>query len=348
MEDDSSVLALPMTAAYFRLIARRFATTSARRAALLAGTPAPADRVSPEDEVDAEIAVATQLRQLRNLQSFAPADWGLELGSALDGMTHGPAGAVAVTAPSVGAALEVLARYATVRTPFIDLSGSHRRGRYEIQVLETCDLGAVRVAVLEMVLLSIQGVVEAALGRRMTEAAFSMPAPRPRYWRRYAACFHAPVTFAGRSATVSLPAEWLRLPCPLADRIAHRSHCARLESLRQRLAGDFTDAMVERLLQAGADAGATLGDTARRLRVSPRTLVRRLGARGTSYRALLEGHRRRRAAELLGQPELSVAEIAERLGYETPTSFARACRRWFAMSPRAYRARRRRPGPSER
>jgi AraC-like DNA-binding protein len=40
----------------------------------------------------------------------------------------------------------------------------------------------------------------------------------------------------------------------------------------------------------------------------------------------------------LGQPNLSVAEIADRLGYQEPTNFARACRRWFGLSPRAYRA----------
>ena len=73
------------------------------------------------------------------------------------------------------------------------------------------------------------------------------------------------------------------------------------------------------------------------LRVSSRTLVRRLGDRSTSYRTLLDAHRRRRAVELLAQERLTVAEIAERLGYEAPTNFGRACRRWFGMSPRSFR-----------
>ena len=345
MADDSRVLALPMTAAYFRLITRRFGATPARRAALLVATgitderPEQRHRHAEIDALDAEITVGTQLRQLANLQAFARADWGLELGAALDGVTHGPAGAVAVTAPSLGAALAALARYAPVRTPFIDLRAVRDGRRYELHILEPCRLGAVRTAVLEMVLLSIQGVVEAALGRPIDAATFSMPEPRPSYWRRYAAHFHAPVTFSGRVAKVALPAEWLDLPCPLADRVAHRAACARLEALRQRLAGDFVDAMVERVLDGGDDAGAALGEVARRLKLSPRTLVRRLGARGTSFRVLLESHRQRRAIELLVQPQLSIAEIAERLGYEAPTNFGRACRRWFGVSPRAYRAR---------
>jgi len=337
MSDDSRVASLPMTAAYFRLIVRRFGATPARRAALLDGVL--------RDDAD-EITVGAQLAQLERLHALARKDWGLELGIALDGVTHGPAGAVAVTAPTLGAALIALARYAPVRTPFIDLAGARTPRGYELRVLAACSMGAVETAVLEMVLLSIQGVIEAALGRPMEDAIFSMPAPRPSYWRRYAEHFHAPVRFDGASANVLVPTAWLDLPCPLADRVAHRDACARLEGERRRLHGDFVDAAVERLLAEGDDAGPTLPDVARRLRLSTRTLVRRLGARGTSYRALLDAHRRGRATSLLAERTLGVAEIAERLGYEDPTNFARACRRWFGLSPRAWRAARTTDAPA--
>jgi AraC-like DNA-binding protein len=109
--------------------------------------------------------------------------------------------------------------------------------------------------------------------------------------------------------------------------------------MRQRLAGDFLDAQIERLLEQGDDAGPPLREAAARLRLSPRTVIRRLGERDTSYRALVDAHRRRRAADLLFQPALPVAEIADRLGYDEPTNFGRACRRWFGLSPRAYRRR---------
>ena len=334
MADDPRVLTLPMTAAYFRLILRRFGSSARRRAALLAGTG-----MGDDDAGAVEIPVRAQLRQLANLDRVAPPGWGLELGAALDGAAHGPAGAMIVTAPTLGAALDVLARYATVRTPFIDLRARAGRRRYELRVVETCDLGVSRTALLEMVLLSTQWVVESALGRRMREAAFTMPAPRPPHARRFEDFFHAPVTFAGAEAAVSIPAEWLPLPCPLADAAAHRGAGTRLESMRQRLAGDFVDATIEAILDAGDDAGAPLAAMAARLRMSPRTLVRRLRQRATSYRLLVDAHRRRRAVELLLQPGLTVAEIAERLGYEDPTNFGRACRRWFGVSPRAYRDR---------
>jgi AraC-like DNA-binding protein len=290
------------------------------------------------DGADADITVATQLRQLRNLQALAAPGWGLDLGAALDGPTHGPAGAVIFTAATLGAALGAMARYATVRTPFIDFRVPATAGHHVMEVIETCDLGSVRTPLLELVLLSIQHTVESALGRPMEGATFRMPAPRPAHWRRYAEVFHAPVEFAGTTAHVSLPRDWLALPCPLADAAAQRSAAARMEALRVQLADDFPDAHVERLLEGDGDAAATLAVMAKRLGVSPRTLVRRLGRRHTSYRALLDRHRRRRAGALLRESRLTVAEIAARLGYEAPTNFARACRRWFGKSPRGVRA----------
>lgn len=328
------ILSLPMTGAYFRLIMRRFGGDKSRCDALLAGTRC--DGLSPDTEPD-EIPVRAQLRQLANLQRLAPPHWGLELGAMLDVVTHGPSGLVAVTAPSLGIGLESVRQYLTVRTPFIDVREVRAPGRYGLRIIEPCRLGPVRTPLLEVVLLSLQWTIESALGSRMSDAFFTMPAPRPRHWRYYDAFFHAPVTFEGTAAGVSIPEQWLALPCPLADPIAHRSMRARLESARQRLAGDFIDAQVERLLAGGADAGASLGEVAAALRCSERTLVRRLALRNTSYRVLLDRHRRTRGAELLAQSELGVAEIADRLGYADPTNFARACRRWFGTAPSTYR-----------
>jgi AraC-like DNA-binding protein len=63
--------------------------------------------------------------------------------------------------------------------------------------------------------------------------------------------------------------------------------------------------------------------------VSRRTLVRRLADAGVGYRRLADDELRRRAERLLRSGALSHAEIAIELGYSEPTSFSRACRRWF-------------------
>ena len=60
---------------------------------------------------------------------------------------------------------------------------------------------------------------------------------------------------------------------------------------------------------------------------------------GTSYHALVDGHRRARAEALLRNLDYGIAEVSARVGYEDPANFGRACRRWFGMAPGAYRKR---------
>jgi AraC-like DNA-binding protein len=86
---------------------------------------------------------------------------------------------------------------------------------------------------------------------------------------------------------------------------------------------------VERLLERRRTGRLSEEDAAKELGMSRRTLVRRLAASATSYRKLLDAHLSRRARHLLAERKLSRAAMAEALGFEDPTSFSRACRRWF-------------------
>jgi AraC-like DNA-binding protein len=71
----------------------------------------------------------------------------------------------------------------------------------------------------------------------------------------------------------------------------------------------------------------SLEDVARAMRMSPRTLQRRLQREGTSFQELIDARRRELAVELqrLGIP---AKEAAFRLGFQDPSAFSRARRRW--------------------
>jgi len=75
---------------------------------------------------------------------------------------------------------------------------------------------------------------------------------------------------------------------------------------------------------------------AKRLRTSTRTLQRELGARGTSFKALLDGVRRAHALALLRQGGRSIVDISAELGFADPRVFFRAFRRWTGTAPGAY------------
>jgi AraC-like DNA-binding protein len=126
----------------------------------------------------------------------------------------------------------------------------------------------------------------------------------------------------------------------------HAACLRKLEEMEARLLGHpFAAARVAGLLVSGGDAGLPIELAARSLGYSPRTLIRRLRESDVTYRELRDAHRQRRAETLLRDSDLTASEIAARLGYEDPSNFARACRRWFKSTPRKVRIRLRRLHP---
>jgi len=85
------------------------------------------------------------------------------------------------------------------------------------------------------------------------------------------------------------------------------------------------------------DGDASLRNTARRLGVSPRSLQRQLAAIGRSFSGLVAEVRLDTACRLLNEPELSITEIAFRLGYSGPSSFSRIFMRLMKIRPTVYR-----------
>ncbi|NBD08798.1 AraC family transcriptional regulator [Corallococcus silvisoli] len=116
---------------------------------------------------------------------------------------------------------------------------------------------------------------------------------------------------------------------------------------------ESTLSQVRRLLAAALPEGATtLADISARLRMSERSLQRRLAQEGTSFDGLLDDLRRELASRHLADPRIAIAEVAYLLGYSEPSAFHRAFRRWTGMTPSeargqsdALRARRGSPVP---
>ncbi|WP_371998878.1 AraC family transcriptional regulator ligand-binding domain-containing protein (plasmid) [Tistrella mobilis] len=119
-------------------------------------------------------------------------------------------------------------------------------------------------------------------------------------------------------------------------------------------AGAFTRRLVELMTQPTAPAGteaalrhllaatrpyAGLSETAaaRALGLSRATLARRLASSGMSFRLVRDELRRDLACSLLRRTELSLADIAERLGFSEPSAFQRAFRQWTGQPPARWR-----------
>jgi AraC-like DNA-binding protein len=78
---------------------------------------------------------------------------------------------------------------------------------------------------------------------------------------------------------------------------------------------------------------------AEHLHMSERTLRRRLGEEGTSFKRILDEVRRELAIGYVQERQLSTGEIAFLLRYSEPSAFQRAFKRWTKLTPSEYRGR---------
>lgn len=122
-----------------------------------------------------------------------------------------------------------------------------------------------------------------------------------------------------------------------------RQHSAPMQRpLRpEKLRGDDSFAWTARVaLEGMLDTGLpSLAEFAEAGWMSRGTLQRRLQAEGTSFAALLDDVRRRRALAALADGDRRITDVAVEVGYSRLSVFTRAVRRWSTLSPREVRKR---------
>jgi AraC-like DNA-binding protein len=108
---------------------------------------------------------------------------------------------------------------------------------------------------------------------------------------------------------------------------------------RQAFAEDlpFTAQVREKLAATMDGAVPSMAHISRALGTSPRSLHRRLADEGSRFNDLLDEVRRQFAERYLARPRLAVSEVAYLVGFNDPSAFFKAFRRWTGVSPSEYR-----------
>jgi AraC-like DNA-binding protein len=332
-----------MPATYLKLILQSAEVFQLPTAVLLEGTTLDGTKLQKSDE---PVGFHDTLRVLRNAERQFGPGWHLEVGRRLTAAAHGPLGFAVVTAPTLGAALDVLLRFMGTRAPFLGSAGTLEGDKFVFRFFDAVDMGDQRRTLIELAALSLQGLIERPLGREVQGATLAFAYPRPAYGGALAQAFHADLIFDSDRHALRLPAAWLKQPCALYDEAMHRYLLGRCEEELAATAGRLPAEIAVRqtlLAHAGRrhreQPGSLpgLAEVAAAQHVSPRTLIRRLKRGGTSFQRILDDVRQSLARDHLLHSDLSVSQIAWRLGYQDPSNFGRAFRRWHGVSPRAYR-----------
>jgi AraC-like DNA-binding protein len=130
-----------------------------------------------------------------------------------------------------------------------------------------------------------------------------------------------------------------------ADRAMSNIMKQRVIALQNQLKSDrpISQSIVAELIKKMPVGLVALSDVAVELETSERTLRRRLREEGSSYQKLLTKLRHQLACDYLGDPALSILDIALLLGYTEHSSFTAAFKNWQGEPPVTYRMNQKRP-----
>ena len=334
-----------LSAAYARLALQSGVAPATE---LLRGTS-----VSEEALVAMDFIEADQLAMLFRNYAHCVRDsaWTARLGSQFNIAAHGSLGFAALSAPTLGEALDVICNLmpsrntaATARTA---VAGAHYCAYIE-NIVGPPDFGRwlveVILKILEVLLASILGH---PVGKNVI-LSFAHPAPDGA--ERLLAAYDATVCFDAPHNSIAIPLVWRQLPSPLFDESIFRANVVKsreliaareqggsmVQAVQARLSNHF-DIQILRTVAPGPPP--TLEQVAGAMHLTTRTLIRRLKKEGSAYKELLETARKTYAERLLVDARLKVADIAEILGYCEPANFTRAFRRWHGVSPTEWRRR---------
>ena len=149
----------------------------------------------------------------------------------------------------------------------------------------------------------------------------------------------APCTFGADTNQIRFPAALLDLALPSAQQGACDVRQLTRSIVTKRRETPLIDRLSQMVLRDLNSCAIEQERFAREMGMSSRTLRRKLTEQGSSFQQVLDECRMRQAVfEFRVRPDLSIAQIALRLGYAEHSNFTRAFHRWSGISPQAFRA----------
>jgi AraC-like DNA-binding protein len=269
------------------------------------------------------------------------ANFGLWFGNVFRPRDLGLIGYAAVSAPTLGAALETFVQlFAHHQQSTLMALSDHQPGYVRLDYrIEVPDIVARRQDA-ELSLGMFLNIIRECCGASWAPEEVHFEHPKPEAWKEHESAFDAPVYFSQATNALVFKRESFARPMPAPD--------LKLLSIARMCLFSMGAASVPKLstlakvktavrsrLAEGYPALEVIADA---LKLAPSAIQRELARENICYKDLVEEVRKDLALVYLESRELPLSEIAFLLGYSELSAFSRAFSRWTGQSPRAYRA----------
>jgi len=264
--------------------------------------------------------------------------FGLLLGQRLNVSTHGILGYAVLSSANLERAIGFALKYYRVLGLAYDLEMVEDDGISYLRASESIPLGPMGRFAAEGLMTSLYTIARFLVGEPLQGVSVGFGHPAPAYAGRYAEVFGGEVSFDQPFHFIGLPSEYLARPMALANPATVQMCEQQCEALLATL--DVQEGLltrIRRLLLARPGEFPDLETVAAELHTSGRSLRRHLSNLGTTYQEVLDDVRKRLALQYLTTTHLPLYEIALLLGFNDPSNFRRAFRKWTGKLPTDYR-----------
>lgn len=266
-------------------------------------------------------------------------DFGLRLAERQSLMILGPLAVVGQNARNVGEGIQAINRFLHTYSPGLlvyldcDSDPGHPHLVYELRLRPAPRQTQIIELSLGVMFKAVQMLHGPGFRPHAVLSRTQARLPQHRYQRFFGArtCFGQ-----AHNALVLLP-EQLAKPIDQHNRQLHDTMMEYVSSLgasNPLQVHNQVEAAIRRLLPTQRCA---LPLIAEQLGMRERSLQRRLAEQGQVFEDMVERARRELAELYLAEAQMPMAQIAGLLGYHEQSSFNRACRRWYGLSPRQRR-----------
>lgn len=329
---------LSASATYGALLVELLVGRGVLLAELLAGTEIDVNTLKSLDGRISARQFSNLILNARRLSGDAAL--GFQFGVQLKLSSHGFLGFAAMSASTLGEALELAVKYCRTRFDFIDLNLIYKRDKTILQVDEVLSMGEASAFLIESIMASFGVMSLNLLGEIPSGVRIKRVCNKPVYFETADSWFPQKATIEFNQSVDQLifDKQLLSRPLNLSDPMAKQLAEAQCERELQTIqVDDDLIYRIQRLLKEAEPRYLKLEDVAEKLHMSSRTFKRRLQDRETSFQDILDNVRMSQAKRMLAETGHSIDAIASALGYSDASNFSRAFKRKEGLTPAMYR-----------